>query len=213
MPYCSYCGKSVGIGERFCASCGKPLESRASHAGDFSNKATQFSREAVSSVQSFVNKNNPRTISLVIFILAFLCLFLPFVTVSCEGQEIATFSTMNLAFGTNIRGEEVPGNAVAVFLIIFILAGIGLAFWKSDKSFLAAAGAAILGLLFMIILKVGFSNEISREAGREAMVYIKTTSRAGFYFLFILMIAAAVLNGYIVKTKDLIATITKKNWH
>ncbi len=131
-------------------------------------------------------------------------------TVSCQGQEIVTLSTMNLAVGTDVQGETIHGNAFALLILILILVGIALYFWKADLSYLASAGAALLCFILLIILRVNISNAVTKEVGQEMFVSIDTKSRAGFYLLFILTLAGTALNSYIVKKENILEKIKKR---
>ena len=204
MPYCSHCGQRVESGERFCSNCGRELVATTGIP-----KGLQ--RDLIKQADQFVKGDNPRKISLAVFGLAFLCLFLPFVTISCQGQEITTLSTMKMVTGTNISGQSIHGNVLAIFILLLVLSGIILYFWKDKLAPLASAGVSFLSFILVIALRNGINSAVTKEASSQNMfVSIDTRSRAGFYLLFILMLGGTAINSFIVKKENILAQIRKK---
>ena len=67
---------------------------------------------------------NNKWLSPIAFILAILCLFLPFASLSCEGQAISTKSGFELATGFTELFEQVPPNIYIIFFIMAAVAGL-----------------------------------------------------------------------------------------
>ena len=83
-------------------------------------------------------------------IVILLSLFLPWVTVSCAGVDVATLSGMNAAVGANIEGEE-TGTTIEV-IIVAILALVGLTSVVLPLAVrVVVSGVGLATLIFMFI--------------------------------------------------------------
>jgi len=99
-------------------------------------------------------------------VVAFVCFFLPWITSSCQGQEVATLSGRELAAGTTIQVRPIPGAplsrpqeikpqrrlfAIPVAAIAcFVL--VALAVLRVIKPQLAGLVAAILAIVCLLVL-------------------------------------------------------------
>lgn len=140
---------------------------------------------------------NKRIISPSIFALILICLAFPFITISCDTQEIGSLSGYNLAFGCQLEEQHVEGSFAGVMLIIIALIGIGLYFWKNKNRNLATAITGVLGMVFSFILKAGIDSKIASN-GEDLSVHYKS----GFVLTVLLFIAAACYNFYLYKIES-----------
>jgi zinc-ribbon domain len=148
-------------------------------------------------------------VSPVLFLVTVLCFLLPFVTVSCNGQKIATFSGTDLAFGTTINqpqaqqpfgfpqprrgsGERVKAEPVATMAFLCAIAGIGLSFLAIRLALVPAITGA-LGTLLLFALQLKLNDDISKRAQGA----FQLDFQAGFILALLLFIAAAGWNGWL----------------
>lgn len=139
-----------------------------------------------------------KKVSPAIFALAALFFFLPFVTVSCSGHEVATISGAGLLTGVKVpAGGTTDPYPLAIILIIPAICGMifGLAFLKNKKASLISAITAVAGLLATFALKFLIDHEASSEG-------LGTSYQAGFYLMLLSYAAAAGLNGYMIAREN-----------
>jgi hypothetical protein len=76
-------------------------------------------------------------------VLALICFFLPFVSFSCQGMKVASFSGIQLVTGTTIQqpqmfgpptAQKVGAEPLAVLAFLCGIAGLGLSFLKGKNS-------------------------------------------------------------------------------
>jgi len=140
-----------------------------------------------------------RYVSPSLFALAFICLFLPFTSLSCGGQEVASFSTIDLAVGQEIEGERINSNLFSVTIIALILLGIFLGF--KDISPRALIGVAAVGVVALLGKVIWISIRLNQE--EELMgAPIEVSYETGFYFLFLLFLAVVAWNIYRMKLEE-----------
>ncbi|MFI5105447.1 MAG: hypothetical protein ACHP79_11020, partial [Terriglobales bacterium] len=100
-------------------------------------------------------------VSPALFIVTTLCFLLPFVTVSCNGTKVASFSGVELATGTTVEQPQMFGPAqkksvgaepLATMAALCALAGVGLSFLGIRLAIVPAIGGAV-GALFLLLLQ------------------------------------------------------------
>src|SRR6476620_9314495 len=96
--------------------------------------ASQHARKHFSWSEPMAHKSK---VSPVLFVITTLCFLFPFVTVSCNGQKVVTFSGVELATGTTVEQPQVFGppqkrhqgaQPLATVAALCALAGVGLSF-------------------------------------------------------------------------------------
>ncbi len=147
-----------------------------------------------------VTKAQARFFSPGILLLALICMALPFVSISCGTQDLGTYTGYELMGGQHINGEDVSGFFAATLLLIALLAGIGIVFWKDPKNTLASLGLVGFGLLMLITLAFSISARVA-EANQEfgGTVTVESSLRIGWYLVFLLLLLAAASNVYLMK--------------
>ena len=195
MAYCGNCGTQLDEKKRFCPECGKSnISQTGARVGQGVDKAINFAEINIPEVRKQLTSDNKRYFSPALFILALFCLLLPFLTLSCGGQEIVTLTVVDLATGIEIYGERADGNIWAILLIITLVAGLVFSILKGDQIPKLILGSASAGLLSLIIIAVGVSNELS-EIG------INSKFRFGFYLLLMTLLGIVGLNAYFLSLK------------
>ena len=140
-------------------------------------------------------------VSPVLFLVTVLCFLLPFITVSCNGQKIASLSGTELAFGSSVEQPSPFGGAtakrhvdakpLATMAFLCAIAGIAVGFLVARMPLVSAiVGAAGAG--FLLIL----TSTVTGDAGRQA-VGLEIDYGAGFYLSLLLFIAATAWNGWL----------------
>jgi hypothetical protein len=139
-------------------------------------------------------------VSPVIFILATLCFLLPFVTVSCNGQKVASLTGVELATGTTVEQPQVFGPAqkkrvgaepLATLAALCALAGIGLSFLGSRLA-IAPAVSGTAGALFLLLLQSKLNSDMSKEVQGA----FRLDWEVGFVLVLLFFIAGAAWNFY-----------------
>lgn len=143
-----------------------------------------------------------RKISPALFTLTLICFFLPFITVSCRQEEIATLNGIDLAIGKTVRQpsifgnqskeEKIPADPLATIALISGVIGLGTSFLKAKKSAIAPAGAGIVGFILLLMLKSKIDSEIVKQGQGLLLV----SYGFGFWLAFIFFISATFLNVY-----------------
>lgn len=139
-------------------------------------------------------------ISRVSFPLVILFMFLlPFVTITCQNQEVLKATGMQLATGDvkpkekfdanklladidessekeNIKSEKGSSNPIAIAIIVSVLLGFATSFWNNEKqkTFILSFASLTLLLLFVLAYTIdsSFSN-MSKEIDFEKSEYAK----------------------------------------
>src|SRR5207245_11091900 len=93
-------------------------------------------------------EGGPKNASRAIFVLALISFFLPFVTFSCQGQKVATFSGIQLMTGTTIQQPQMFGSPkeqkmgaepLAVLAFLCGIAGLAVSFFETRGRAIAPA--------------------------------------------------------------------------
>ena len=145
---------------------------------------------------------NRKTIaSVLIFAGSALCFFLPFVTVSCSGMKVATFTGQQLATGIHstqaqpfgsVRTENYNGNPFAGLAFLCAIAGVGL----SLAGRRLAAGAAASGGVGAIALFV-MKSRLDEQLKTQSMGLAQVSYEPGFMLATSLLIAGFAWNLYL----------------
>lgn len=133
-----------------------------------------------------------------VFLLAILCFALPFVTVSCQGQN-TRFTGIQLATGTTIHQQglfgvrqdrQVPPVPLVAFALLCSIAGGVFTLLKFRKAPLVAAIIALVADGVLLLMKAAYADAISQQSFGVATV----SYGVGFYLTFLFLLAAAVLS-------------------
>ena len=144
-------------------------------------------------------QSETKRLSPVIFAVALLGYFLPFVTVSCQGQKVASFTGTELVFGTTVQEPQMFGppkphridaEPLAVLAFLCCLAGFALGFAKSRNSEIGAAAAAGVGFFALMLLR----SKLEDQALRQSSGAFQVVHEFGFWLVVLSSVAAGVLS-------------------
>jgi hypothetical protein len=180
----------------FCEKCGTPTEKGARQC-TVCGPANHQPLEVTGVLRKF---------SFAPFALVIICFLMPFVEVSCQGNTVASFTGLNLAFGLEVAEptmfgppgtRHVSGETTALLALGLAVAALCLSLISKRLGSLPPAVVSALGLLFMLILKVKLDSEVSKQAG--GMLRLEYT----FFFtsVCVLFLVGAALHGYFFQTR------------
>jgi len=141
-------------------------------------------------------------VSPAIFAASILCFLLPFITVSCGGQRVASFSGAQLATGTSVeqpqmfgppKKQNVDPDPTAAVAGICALLGLGLSFLGA-KNAIAPAISGAVGVVSLFLMKVRLDDQIVRQGQGMLQVNYET----GYVLAIILLIAGVGWNAFLI---------------
>ncbi|MDP4092115.1 MAG: zinc ribbon domain-containing protein [Bacillota bacterium] len=161
-----------------------------------------------------------KTIIRVILIIVLVCFFLPFVTVSCSGKPVETFSGLNLVFGGKYHIADnlglgdmgssgtSSGYGPQFFVLLAFLAGIvalAVTFMKKGKSLLLSGVMAVLGLISTILSTINISGQSKSESSELGSVLsgslLQVRYNIGFYLILLGFAGTAAYIFYSIYSK------------
>ena len=146
-----------------------------------------------------------RTITLGIFLLAIIFFLLPWMSVSCAGEELIQVSGLDMVTGSyDVPGnEELPTSGEREPLAIWALgaAAVGLIFslFTSNFSRVLRVLSGLAGIGLLIGLKIKIGNDIGVEIPAEASGLIQVNYLYGYWLTIAAFAAAAIMSA--VKSK------------
>jgi hypothetical protein len=135
-----------------------------------------------------------------IFVASILCFLLPFITVSCGGQKIGSFSGLQLATGTTVdqpqmfgpaQKENVDAEPMATIAGLCALVGLGVSFLT--KMQLAPAITGAIGATSLFLMKTRLDEKIVKQG--QGMLQVNY--EVGYSLAVLLLIAGAAWNAYL----------------
>ena len=145
-------------------------------------------------------------VSPAIFIASILCFLLPFVTVSCGGQKVASFSGIQLATGTAVeqpqmfgppQKQKVDPDPSAVVAALAAIAGLGLSFLGA-RTALGPAVSGGIGAISLLFMKSRLDDQIVKQGHGMLQVNYET----GFSLTLLLLLAGAAWNAYLFSQRE-----------
>ncbi len=156
-------------------------------AKGLTRKAGGQSKEFIGSAEA--RRSLKRYLSPAVFGLVIILFFLPFFSISCQGEKLFAVSGMKLAFGTTYQGEALDPNPFAIFALLAGVAGLVFGLTKLNRKNLLAAASAVVGFILLIALRANLSHAAS-EAGLDVR------SEAGYPLSLLLLLGAGAYNAY-----------------
>lgn len=114
---------------------------------------------------------------------ALVCFFLPWVTISCQDQMVASLSGWNLAAGGMVEtalGPQVIDGTPLLFLVLLGALGCLMVVYRTRQGWLAmrkaafmALGFAGVSLLILFAKFFGAQGQISREAEMDVQIHLQ----------------------------------------
>ncbi len=155
--------------------------------------------------------NSKSKVSPIIFAASVLAFLLPFITVSCGGQRVASFSGVQLAAGTTVEQQQMfgppqkqridpePAAAIAAFCAI---AGFLLSF-PGMKTAMASCISGAVGAVSLFVMK----SRVDDAFVKKGQGLLQVNYEIGFNLTLLLLIGAAVWNAYVFSQRHAIATV------
>ncbi|NHM27195.1 hypothetical protein G7K71_09395 [Desulfofundulus sp. TPOSR] len=134
--------------------------------------------------------NKKRFISPALFALILICFSLPFVTVSCSGYEVTKITGFQMITGTEVEGEKINPNPLAIIAFVAGVGGLIIGFWSSRKANVVSAVMGAVGFICTLLVRLLITQKVSSEG--EGMLSVEYGS--GFYLPLILFLVAAGYN-------------------
>ena len=135
-----------------------------------------------------------RKISLGLAVLVLVMFLLPWVAVTCAGQEIVNVSGLELVTGSEYEAADMTEQTdpeVLAILALFVSVLLAVAFFLRGKRGPAIRGIlASLGVIFLIALKFKLDGDIEKEG--QGMV--QTSYLPGFWIALVSFVASAIMN-------------------
>ncbi len=135
------------------------------------------------------------------FGLILICFLLPFVTVSCAGQDILTMSGLQLSIGETVETpntaggppnkQQLPGQPLAGFAFASAGIGLGVSFIRSRRGLIGQTIAGVAGAFLLLLLKT----KIDRDVFQDGQSITSAKYGLGFWLAFLLFVATVGLNG------------------
>ena len=132
-----------------------------------------------------------------VFLAILICFFFPFFTISCDNQQIKTFSGVNLVTGTTLKNsssgkqEKIKPQGYAVVAVLAGALGLLINFLKTKQKEISSLIAGIVGFISLLLLKSDFTNQANQSQ-------LSVGDRFGFYLTLILFIVALASSAYLI---------------
>lgn len=166
-------------------------------------------------------------INRIVFGLAALCFFLPFVNFSCADMTVASVSGFDMVFGSSVEfagmdamaqlaqqspdregaptltpenqmSRQVEPNAIAIIALACCMIGLFLSFSDSDRLRYPRILLACAAAATLVFLRVSIGSEVESQGGG----IIQVDSAIGFWLCLILLAGAIYLNYTTESTPD-----------
>lgn len=145
--FCKKCGSEISDGTKFCSKCGAPTEENSKPTITVAQNETSGSAHSAA------------LIGKIAVLIALICFFFTFMSVSCSGQT-REISGTDMIFGDKSVTQEVEAQAgessglFNIFVLLSAVSGIAaVAIKKSGISFKLSGLSAILLLIFRFSAK------------------------------------------------------------
>lgn len=141
-----------------------------------------------------------------IFAASILCFLLPFVTISCGTQKVATFSGVQLATGTTVnqpqmfgprQNQKVDPNPAAAAAALCAVLALGLSF-LGTRIALGPAISGAAGAVSLFLMKSRLDDQIVKQGQGMLQVNYET----GFSLALLLLIGGAAWNAYLFSQRN-----------
>jgi hypothetical protein len=127
-----------------------------------------------------------------VFGIILICFMLPWVNLSCQGQNAAAFSGLQLVTGTAVQqqNQEIKSEPLAAAVLVLTILGLALSFLKDKKSSIIPCIIGGAAFILLLLLK----SKIDTDASNHS---IQVQYAIGFWLVLVLFIGAIALNGYL----------------
>ena len=143
-------------------------------------------------------------VSPLIFAASILAFLLPFITVSCGGQKVVSFTGLQLATGTTIeqpqmfgppKRERVDPEPTVMIAAAAVIAALVLGLLGA-RGLKASVAASAIGVASLIATRIRLDDQIAKQG--QGMLQVNY--EAGFSLTLLLLLCGTVWNGYVLAT-------------
>lgn len=135
-----------------------------------------------------------RRISLGLCVLILVMFLLPWVAITCAGQEFMTVTGLEMITGfdyeTTEQLERASPEVLAIVVLIIGLIGVGAYFLRGKNGPIIRGVFATLGFIFLLALKF----KIDSDIGKEGQGLFQTSYLPGFWIALVSFVATAIMN-------------------
>jgi C4-dicarboxylate transporter len=131
------------------------------------------------------------------FILGIICFFLPFMEISCRGEQLASFTGVQLLTGADLtedsahqEKQSIPPNIYAIASLIALIIGLIASFSMEKRKSIIAGVMSISALISILLMKTRMDSRILKEASGLPLTI---DYKVGFWGLCIACIAGAII--------------------
>jgi len=145
----------------------------------------------------------------IIFAASIMAFLLPFITVSCGGQKLASFSGVQLAAGTTIEQQQMFGppqkqkvdpEPAAAIAALCAIAGLLLSL-PGIKTAIASCVSGAFGAISLLVMK----SRVDDAIVKKGQGLLQVNYEIGFGLTLLLLIGAAAWNGYLFSQRRTIS--------
>ncbi|MFO7446466.1 MAG: hypothetical protein R6W90_08870 [Ignavibacteriaceae bacterium] len=149
-----------------------------------------------------------------LFIIIIFCFVLPFINITCSGQEIMSVTGIQLITGTdyepgekfieegmfdnNYQTDGIDSQPMAILALLAAIAALVLSFNRSKIAALFCMVVSVLGAFFLLLLKINLDSE---TAG-SGEVMVKINYLFAYWFSLLVFVAGAITEWMIYKEMD-----------
>jgi hypothetical protein len=139
-------------------------------------------------------------------ILAVLMFLMPFIVVSCPGQQ-RSVTGIQLVTGMTIEqpqtfgpstSRRVPGETLAAVALVLAAAAAAVSFGRRREGALATAGLAGVAAVTLFLLKAKIDSDVAREG--QGVVAVSFTT--GFWLALLLLVISCGVSLYLARGKQ-----------
>ena len=137
--------------------------------------------------------------------IALISFFVPWVSVSCQGQTLMSLSGVQLVTGTTVQTPDYFGNAqrkaipaekTVIVVFLATLAGLGASLLRGEQGAKVTAASATGGLVMLLIFKYSSDNAVLKEGNG----LLKIDYGLGMYLTGLMLLCAIGVTVYSMRS-------------
>lgn len=170
---CAKCGKKFD-GE-FCPECGTAIKVYSE----------MMEQKPTNRFTQFLQQLTPKRFAKIVLLLSMVCFVFPFLTVSCQGNEVQTMTGVELMSGFDFGTEHVEGNELIICAFAFAFLGIVHAFLRKTHTLTAICG--LISSMLLVLYRYTLTRNILEQG------YDPSTIKIKYHFAWYAAVALGIL--------------------